>query len=95
MLRCVQTVEPLAKRSQTKIKKDKLLGEGSLFNLPDRSRDGIFALCAHGDNIPALLHLVALNPRQCGKGSVWVLKRNNAGKITSAKYLKPSPPKRD
>src|SRR5262245_12076775 len=54
-VRCVQTVEPLANACGVKVKIDDALKEGSSIALPDADDSGLHVLCAHGDNIPALL----------------------------------------
>ena len=99
-LRCVQTLEPLAKRLGTTIVVDEKLAEGAGFDgavdllatLPDGS-----VLCSHGDVIPDTI--AALKRRRCEivgepdwrKASVWQLHRGVAGAISEATALPPPP----
>jgi broad specificity phosphatase PhoE len=91
--RCVQTLEPLAKRTQLAIAIDARLGEGAAFEgalellaeLPDGA-----VLCSHGDVIPETIDalvrrgLDVRTPADWRKASVWVLKRNKHRTFTQA-----------
>jgi 8-oxo-dGTP diphosphatase len=87
-VRCVGTVEPLARRAEVKITLDDGLREGSMFSLGPVD-DRVIAYCAHGDNIPALLDDLDLDGGRCKKGSVWTIKRAKPGRIVQASYFVP------
>ena len=93
-LRCVQTVEPLAVRAGITLTIDQSLMEGSAITLPKRSAKGLHVLCAHGDNIPALLDKLGVAWNQCKKGSIWMVTRNDQGKVTNARYIETSEKKK-
>jgi 8-oxo-dGTP diphosphatase len=92
-IRCIETLQPLAKAIGGFVEADERLGEGQsyvavldmLWSLPDGT-----ALCSHGDVIPETIG--ALERRGCKftsppdwrKASVWVLQRNKHGEIVSA-----------
>jgi 8-oxo-dGTP diphosphatase len=83
-LRCVQTVEPLAKKLGLELKITEALAEGDIFDeaveLVDKAPKNA-VLCSHGDVIPAvidaLLHrgLVIKGEPDWRKGATWVLDR--------------------
>ena len=80
-VRCVQTVEPLARSRELEIELDDALGADHVDDVPsvlDRLRGHDAALCTHGD-------LPWLGNRPFKKGSVWVL--DEAGE--PARYLPP------
>ena len=80
-LRCVQTVEPLARARELEIELDDALGADRLDDVPsvlERWRGQNAAVCTHGD-------LPLLGGRSFQKGSVWVL--DEAGE--PARYLPP------
>jgi len=80
-LRCVQTVEPLARSRELEIELDDALGADHLDDVPsvlERLRGQDAAVCTHGD-------LPWLGSRPFKKGSVWVL--DEAGE--PARYLPP------
>ena len=97
-LRCVQTLEPLAKELGLVVECDDDLAEGSGFEpvltlldeLPDHS-----ALCSHGDVIPETLRalerrgLEFVGLRDTRKGSIVVLERDDAGRWTRATSIGP------
>lgn len=87
--RCVETVEPLTQASGVKVKIDKALMEGSPIRLPDADDAGLHVLCAHGDNIPALLKDLGIKCEGCSKASIWMLKRDDDGEITDVTYVEP------
>jgi 8-oxo-dGTP diphosphatase len=83
-VRCVQTLEPLGRRTGLEVAIDERLAEAgdfeSALDLLDESPDGT-VLCSHGDIIPAVMQ--ALHRRgielttdpDWRKGTVWVLQR--------------------
>ncbi len=95
--RCVQTVEPLARKRKLAIKPSQSLEEGhglaglSQF-LADRSLDG-GVLSTHGDIVFELVEdLVARGVVKAGdggyaKGATWVLRVDERGLAMSARYL--------
>lgn len=97
LVRCVQTMEPLAARLGTAVGTDDALAEGAALAagiaLVERlaTEGTIAALCSHGDVIPELLAGLArrgadLDPDgACPKGSVWVL-HTHEGAVTRAEY---------
>jgi len=89
--RCVETVEPLAASIDLEVRTDARLAEFAnanvrpdaslldlLHSLPDRA-----VVCSHGDVIPAIVESLAgagmrINgTAEWGKGSVWVLERDD------------------
>jgi broad specificity phosphatase PhoE len=94
--RCIQTVEPLAKRLGLEVGVDKKLGEGHdwtyALELIEQATEPI-ALCSHGDVIGDLMHHLAargvpLDDERIEKGSIWVLQVED-GDIVKARYLPP------
>jgi hypothetical protein len=85
----VQTVEPLTAASGVKTRIDKALMEGSPIKLPEADDAGLHILCAHGDNIPALLNDLGIEWKKCSKASIWMLKRDDDGAITDVTYVEP------
>jgi 8-oxo-dGTP diphosphatase len=93
--RCLQTLEPLAKRTARSIESTMVLAEGMPFEpvldlfatLPDRS-----VLCSHGDLIPDVVEAVLRRGAELvgapswRKGAIWQLDRND-GEIVSASVL--------
>jgi 8-oxo-dGTP diphosphatase len=88
-VRCMQTVEPLTAASGVKTRIDNALMEGSPITLPDADDAGLHILCAHGDNIPALLEDLEIEWKKCSKASIWMLKRDDDGAITDVTYIEP------
>ncbi len=102
IVRCVQTLEPLATKLGVAIAVDNALAEGAGFSgalallstLPDGS-----VLCSHGDVIPETIS--ALTRRGCvvigepdwRKASVWQLLRGDDGSVHEATSW--PPPNRD
>ncbi len=102
-LRCVQTVEPLARRLGLEIEETVALAEGvdardvvglarEVSTGPD---DGAVVLSTHGDVIPTLLDalaradgLVLPDDYPCAKGSTWRL-RSEGGRFVKAEYIPP------
>jgi phosphohistidine phosphatase SixA len=96
-VRCIQTVEPLAKRLGLRVETTDELAEGSGSQGVRRliaSLHGTDAvLCSHGDVVQELVEeLVAqrlIKPSQAtrlAKGSTWVLDERD-GRVTGARYL--------
>jgi 8-oxo-dGTP diphosphatase len=97
-VRCLQTLEPLAKRLDTTVTIDQRLCEdepvGPVLEMLTDAPDGA-VLCSHGDIIPATI----LTLRRSGtklitqpdwrKASVWVLRRNKRGVIVQATVWPP------
>jgi 8-oxo-dGTP diphosphatase len=97
-MRCIETLQPLAKAVGATVETDDRLAEGRSFvdvldliaSLPDDS-----VLCSHGDVIPETI--AALERRgieftsapDWRKASVWVLGRDDRGEIVSAESWPP------
>jgi phosphohistidine phosphatase SixA len=80
-LRCVQTVEPLAKARGLEIELDEQLGATRLDEVGEvleRLRGEKVAVCTHGD-------LPWLGDRKFKKGATWVLD----GELEPTRYIKP------
>lgn len=99
-VRCVQTVEPLARALGLEIERTDLLAEGAspsdVVGLARSLVPKTAVLCTHGDVIPDLLGGLALTeglelPRDYpfAKGSTWVLEADPGGRFTKARYLAP------
>jgi 8-oxo-dGTP diphosphatase len=92
-LRCVQTLEPLARRLGCDVANDERLAEGqaydSVLKLIESLPDGA-VLCSHGDVIPDTIAAferrgcAVASPPEWRKGSVWVLHRGDDGHVTTA-----------
>jgi len=83
-VRCVQTVTPLAEELGLEVQIDDGLMEGNPINLPSGS--GVFVLCAHGDNIPALLMELDVEWHACRKGSCWLLRFDEDNQLEEVAY---------
>ncbi|HVL50755.1 MAG TPA: NUDIX hydrolase [Actinomycetota bacterium] len=87
-VRCVQTVEPLARRLGTPVQEAAELAEGvsshDVAGLIERLEDGLAVLCTHGDVIEQIVGEDAPNR----KGGYWVLKRTAEG-IRPSRYVPP------
>ncbi|SRR6056297_682342 len=96
-VRCVQTLEPLAKRLGVDVRHERRLYEGEPFEpvleLLGEVGNGA-VLCSHGDIIPDVIEALARRGMETQtrpdwrKGSIWVLKRNG-GRITKGKVWPP------
>ena len=87
-VRCVQTLEPLARHVGLRVETEEALAEGAdlaqvvkiLMAVPDRA-----VLCSHGDVIPDVISaleqrgMVIEGEPNWRKGSVWVLERDESG----------------
>lgn len=96
-VRCVQTVEPLAKLIGTEIRVDDRLAEDSPFEpvldlLTDVDSSAV--LCSHGDVIPATIEALVRRGMEVQSGvdwrkaTVWVLRRTG-GRVTKGKVWAP------
>jgi 8-oxo-(d)GTP phosphatase len=86
--RCRETAAPLAAALKLLLVVDPELSEGGAalrlrFAGPD------YALCSHGDRIPATLDELGIKWEKCKKGSVWVVGFDKTGKIVKTDYLAP------
>lgn len=104
-LRCVETVQPLARSIDTEVRKEAGLAEGhedraaALFwSEVQRTGSGdadSAALCTHGDIVPFLLDEVAETGVElgraptCPKGSVWAFEVRGSA-VISARYVAPA-----
>ena len=101
-LRCVQTVEPLARAHDLKVEEAEEFAEGNSGKAIEVVRGlatngGTVAVCSHGDVIPDIVeHLARTDatrlPADYGwaKGSTWVLTAHQ-GRFDDAEYLPPPP----
>ena len=96
-VRCVQTLEPLAKTLGTEVQPEQRLFEGEPFegvlDLLAEVEDHA-VLCTHGDIIPTVIQALVRRgmevetPPDWRKSSVWVLRRKK-GRITKGKVWPP------
>lgn len=96
--RCIETVEPLAKRIGAKVEVSQALAEDpdidAAYGLVDSLVGHNAVLCSHGDVIPALMHRLmwaglTLDTRfQCSKASVWEV-GVETGRFTTGHYIEP------
>ena len=96
-VRCMQTLEPLGKRTGLEVEAEKRLFEDEPFepvlDLLNEVDDGA-VLCSHGDIIPAVINALVRRgmqvetPADWGKGCVWVLRRKG-DRITKGKVWPP------
>jgi 8-oxo-dGTP diphosphatase len=96
-VRCVQTVEPLAKRIGEPVEVTDVLAEGGrlgpAMRLLEKHSDRWAVLCLHGDLLPAILLTlqerdVALPHDRVEKGSVWALDYSG-GDVRRIRYFPP------
>ena len=99
-MRCVQTVEPVAKQWGTSVELAEVLAEGRSFlevldlleDLPDGS-----VLCSHGDVIPDVIDALVRRGLEVDgtpdwrKGSTWVLTRDDERRFVHGHALPPPP----
>ena len=100
-LRCVQTVDPLARHLDVKVEDHEGLAEGAgrkaIASVLAEVAGTTTVLCSHGDVIPAMLEQLArqgtkfLSPLACQKGSTWSIAHDGKNFI-EARYLPPSEP---
>jgi broad specificity phosphatase PhoE len=87
VLRCVDTIAPLAKKVGVPIKIDAGLMEGREIKPPSPREAGVHILSAHGDNIPWLLQKLRVDwDGRCKKGSIWLIGRDARGRVMRAEY---------
>lgn len=96
--RCVETVNPFARRLGIPVELESALVEGShpyrLVGLIAELQEEAAVLCSHGDVIADMIgHLFAERvpmdgPMKWKKGSIWEL-RTVAGRVVSGKYIPP------
>lgn len=94
-LRCVQTVEPLAKAIGTTVVEEPALLEGqsaeaAVHEIRRLAQRGVTAaLCSHGDIIPDAIQTLAregvvlVGPRGWAKGSIWTLETRGNDVVTA------------
>jgi 8-oxo-dGTP diphosphatase len=86
-LRCVETVEPLARALGQEVEEREELAEGAgadeVLSVVSRIPDDVVVLCTHGDVIQEVLG------EESAKGSTWVL-RLEGGELTQVEYLPPA-----
>lgn len=96
-VRCRQTVEPLAERLRLPVDLSDALAEGAsltdALRLIEKFAHESTVLCSHGDVLGLLMQHyqhagVPLDDDRLEKGSVWVLRVDDAG-VNAAKYLAP------
>lgn len=88
--RCLETVEPLARKLDRQVETEPRLFEGTGLDdvaqlVSELDPTTVTVLCTHGDIVPRLLEVVRRagvdidEPLQWPKASVWILRRNAAG----------------
>jgi phosphohistidine phosphatase SixA len=100
-LRCMQTLEPLARALHLRVDSDDSLLEGAdprdaLDMLQRELHDGAtVAACTHGDIVPGLLDLLRSEGVRIDgqltwpKASTWVFDADDDGRVVAARYLPP------
>jgi len=99
-LRCVQTVEPLARLAGLAVEPDERLLEGAdpaaaLELIGEELGEGVVAACTHGDIVPGVLGLLQSDGVRVEgaltwpKASTWVLEGGDGGGVVAARYLPP------
>ena len=98
LVRCVQTLEPLAHLLREPVHTDERLAEGNdfqgVFELAAALPDGA-VLCSHGDVIPDVIRAVERRgceidtAAQWAKASTWVLRRDPDGQFVGASAWPP------
>lgn len=97
-VRCVQTVQPLARHVGLEVTTTEALAEGAplgpAMDLVCSLLDGGAVLCAHGDLVPDMLGWFAAHgadvdgSQATAKGAAWALDISD-GKVSAARYLPP------
>jgi 8-oxo-(d)GTP phosphatase len=77
-LRCVDTVEPLARVNGLQVRREPKLAEGNgrtaaEFIAAQLRRSATVVMCSHGDVIPDAMAILGFDCNRCAKGSTWVL----------------------
>jgi phosphohistidine phosphatase SixA len=98
VVRCRETVRPLADRLGLPVTDEPLLAEGSdpsrTLGLIEQSGPGDLVLCSHGDLIPEIVRLLHLRgvalptTRKWQKGSTWVIDHRD-DRFVAAAYEPP------
>lgn len=99
-LRCVETVEPLARLIGVEVEADERLLEGAdpadaLELIGEELGEGGVAACTHGDIVPGVLGLLQSDGVRLDgaptwpKASTWVLEGADGGRVVAARYLPP------
>jgi phosphohistidine phosphatase SixA len=86
--RCRETAAPLASALKLPLVVDPELAEGGAA-LRLRFAGPNYALCSHGDRIPATLDELGIKWEKCKKGSVWVVGFDKTGRVIKTDYLAP------
>jgi broad specificity phosphatase PhoE len=98
--RCVETVDPIAKKLGLRVERIDSLVEGAAIRdtlrlIDEVLADGDAVLCSHGDVIPAVIDALIERdglelPDEYGwaKGSTWILE-GSPGHVTAARYIAP------
>jgi 8-oxo-dGTP diphosphatase len=100
-VRCVQTVEPLARDAGLGVEMSDALAEGApaqaVTDLASELTGTTAVLCTHGDVVATLLDLLVgtfgltlPDELPCAKGSTWLVGERD-GRLATAQYLPPSP----
>jgi len=91
-VRCVQTVDPLARARQLPVETSAALAEGAgrddIRALLDRAAGTPVVLCTHGDVAGEVLDALGRAGDRCAKGSTWVLEPDGR-RLVAARYLEP------
>ena len=102
--RCIETVAPLSAALGVNIVVDAMLAEGptdtarsEVRRIADRIRHDHVVWCSHGDIIPAVLEMLAVQDgldlgrdARVQKGSIWVLDVDDDGRFDRAVYVGPT-----
>lgn len=95
--RCMQTVEPLARRAGVEVELHRVLAEGGderrILALMKSLAGTEAVLCSHGDTIPEVIRLLRITGTAIGgergnaKGSIWTITSDGESLLT-AEYAK-------
>ncbi len=95
-VRCVETVAGIASKHGVKVKERAELLEGAdvttTLALIDECANQATVMCSHGDVIPKVLRrlvsagMVSDTPNLSHKGSMWILDRDDDGRIVRGRY---------
>ncbi len=88
-LRCIQSVQPLAQALKLKIIEDPSALEAHPIELPLTDKTKKMVICAHGDNIPALLNSLGIYCDRCKKASIWRVVLDEKAKVQEKEYIEP------
>jgi len=91
-VRCVETVEPLARARRLPVETSDALAEGASRDeacaLLERVAGTAAVLCTHGDVAGEVLEAMGRTSDPCAKGSTWVLEPDG-GRLVAVRYLEP------